>query len=181
VRGHRDVRAVELQLAVRAGLARTTVFNHYPRKVLFLDDWTLRRRQRARRAFADGVLRGVSLRELLGRYLAELALLNEETRTETVAIMPAAVRSQDLLVDHPLARDLGTIVANASAELRPGADAELIGRLIALGYFSAVCRWIDTEPAPFDLADELAKLLEAVLDSALAKRPPGSRRAARRP
>lgn len=158
------------EIAARAGLGRTTVFNHFPRKVGFLDEWTLRRRQRAQRAFAEAASRAGSLRVLLGRYLAELALLNEETRTETVAIMPLAVRHTGILVDHPLGRDLAEIVADASAELRPDADPGLIGRLVALGYFSAVCRWIATDPPPFTLADELAKLLETVLDGALARR-----------
>lgn len=158
------------EIAIGAGLARTTVFNHYPRKVLFLEDWTLRRRQRASQAFADAALRDGTLREHLWRYLAELALLNEETRVETVAIMPPAVRSTGILIDPPLGRALAEIVAAASGETRCSTDPELIGRLIALGYFSAICRWIETEPAPFDLPDELAKLLDAVLDGALTQR-----------
>ena len=41
--------------------------------------------------------------------------------------------------------------------------------MLALGYFSAVIRWIDVEPAPFDLATELSDLLETVLAGALAE------------
>ncbi|GAA5061610.1 AcrR family transcriptional regulator [Thermocatellispora tengchongensis] len=155
-------------IAARSGLARTTVFNHFPRKVLFLEEWTLRRRQRAARSFGDADLAGRPVRELLGGYLAALAELNHETRAETSAILPPTLQNTDVFVAHPLARDLADLVVEAGARLRPPADPHRVGRLLALGYFSAVMRWIETEPAPFDLGEELAALLGTVLDGALA-------------
>jgi AcrR family transcriptional regulator len=154
-------------IAARAGLARTTVFNHYPRKVLFLEDWTHRRRRRAARSFADRAPHSASLRTVLGAYLGGLAALNEDNRAEAVAIMPLALRYTDVMVDHPLGRELAELVTEARAELRPGTEPPWVGRLLALGYFSAVSRWIATEPPPFGLADELTRLLDAVLLGAL--------------
>jgi AcrR family transcriptional regulator len=156
-------------VAARAGLARTTVFNHYPRKVLFLEDWAQRRRRRAARSFADRASNAASVRGALGAYLAALAALNEESRTETVAIMPLALRYTDVMVDHPLGGDLAELIVDSRAQLRPGADPLWVGRLLALGYFSAVSRWIAVEPMPFALADELASLLDAVLLGALPR------------
>jgi AcrR family transcriptional regulator len=156
-------------VAARAGLARTTVFNHYPRKVLFLEDWAQRRRRRAARSFADRASNAASVRDVLGAYLAALAALNEESRTETVAIMPLALRYTDVMVDHPLGGDLAELIVDSRAQLRPGADPLWVGRLLALGYFSAVSRWIAVEPMPFALADELASLLDAVLLGALPR------------
>jgi AcrR family transcriptional regulator len=156
-------------IAARSGLARTTVFNHYPRKVLFLEDWTQRRRRRAARSFADRAPGALPLRAVLGAYLAGLASLNEETRAETVAIMPLALRHTDVMVDHPLGREFADLVAAARHELQPGADPEWVGRLLALGYFSSVSRWIATEPAPFRIADDLERLLDAVLLGAVRR------------
>ena len=158
-------------VATRSGLARTTVFNHFPRKMAFLDEWALRRRERAASSFPDdprdpGARR--PLREVLGSYLAALAELNVETRRETAALMPARLRHTDWLVTHPLERDLAEMVIESGVELRHHAGPSQIARMLALGYFSAVMRWIDLEPAPFDLALELSDLLETVLTGALA-------------
>ena len=154
-------------IAGRAGLARTTVFNHYPRKVLFLEDWAQRRRRRAARSFAERAPDAASVQDVLGAYLAALAALNEDDRAETAAIMPLALRYTDVMVDHPLGGDLARLIVDSRAQLRPGADPLWVGRLLALGYFSAVSRWITAEPPPFALADELASLLDAVLVGAL--------------
>jgi AcrR family transcriptional regulator len=154
-------------IAARSGLARTTVFNHYPRKVLFLEDWTQRRRRRAARSFTDRAPADRPLRAVLGAYLSGLAALNEESRAETVAIMPLALRHTDVMVDHPLGREFAELVAAARPELQPGADPEWVGRLLALGYFSSVSRWIATDPAPFPIADDLERLLDTVLQGAV--------------
>lgn len=156
-------------VATRSGLSRTTVFNHFPHKTGFLEEWALRRRQRAASSFPHDPGARRPLGQVLGSYLAALAALNVETRTETAALMPATLRHTDWLVNHPLARELAELVVASGAELRPHAGPGQIGRLLALGYFSAVMRWIDVEPAPFDLAADLAALLETVLAGAVAE------------
>lgn len=155
-------------IAERAGLARTTVFNHFPRKVAFLEEWTLRRRQRAAQSFKGSDRTRRSARTLLGNYFAALAEVNLETRVETSAIMPLGVRQTDILLDHPLSRDLAALIEDADAALAPSATPTQVGRLLALGYFSAVTRWVAVEPEPFDLAAELAAILDTVLGGALA-------------
>lgn len=155
-------------IAARSGLARATVFNHFARKGLFLEEWALRRRQRAAGAtgrFDPSVL---PLREVLERYFAALAEVNLETRTETKAMMPASLKSNDVFLDHVLAKDLAALVEASGAALRPPSDPARVGRLLALGYYSAVVRWIDAEPAPFRLDEELSAVLEAVLGGALS-------------
>lgn len=156
-------------VAVRSGLSRTTVFNHFPRKMAFLDEWALRRRQRAASSFAHEPGGRLGVREVLGSYLAALAELNLETRRETAALMPPRLRHTDWLVTHPLSRDLAELVIGSGVELGAHAGPDQIGRMLAIGYFSAVMRWIDVEPAPFDLGVELADLLETVLVGALAE------------
>ncbi|GAA4889575.1 TetR/AcrR family transcriptional regulator [Actinomycetospora straminea] len=154
-------------IAARAGLARTTVFNHFPRKTAFLEEWTLRRRERAARSFRD-TGGAHTVRTVLGSYFRALAEVNVETRAETAALMPLAVKQTDILVDHPLARDLAEIVEDAGEPLAGSASPQRVGWLLALGYFSAVTRWVAVDPAPFDLAVELAAILDTVLGGALA-------------
>ena len=110
-------------VAARSGLSRTTVFNHFPRKMAFLDEWALRRRERAASSFAHDPAAPLPLREVLGRYLAALADLNVETRRETVALMPPRLRHTDWLVTHPLVRDLAEFVIDSGVALRPHAGA----------------------------------------------------------
>lgn len=158
------------EIALRSGVARTTVFNHFPRKALFLDEWARRRRESAARSLDDADLAGRRLRELLGGYLAALAGLNVSTRVETAALMEVALRNGNTLLGHDLGGELADLVAATGARLRPSADPTQVGRLLSLGYYSAVVRWIHVEPAPFDLAAELAALLDTVLGGALDDR-----------
>lgn len=158
------------EIALRSGVARTTVFNHFPRKALFLDEWARRRREAAARSLDAADPAGRSLRELLGGYLAALAALNVATRGETTALMEVALRNSNTLLGHDLGEELAELIAAGGARLRPSADPTRVGRLLSLGYYSAVVRWIHVEPPPFDLAAELAALLDTVLDGALADR-----------
>ena len=50
-----------------------------------------------------------------------------------------------------------------AGEFRSDVDAAQAGTLLAAGYFSAVLRWINTEPEPFDLPAYLNDLLDLVL------------------
>lgn len=153
-------------IAARAELARTTVFNHFPRKALFLEEWARRRRERAAVAL-DAELDAVGLREVLERYVAGLAVVNVESRTETTALMSLSLKVHDVFRGHTLGQDLTDLIVASGQPLRPGADAAQVGRLIALGYYSAVVRWIQVEPAPFDLGRELSAVLDTVLSGAL--------------
>ena len=49
-------------IAERADVARATVFNHFPRKAAFIDEWTARRRERAAVALRIDDLESAPLR-----------------------------------------------------------------------------------------------------------------------
>jgi AcrR family transcriptional regulator len=155
-------------IAARADLARTTVFNHFPRKALFLEEWARRRRERAAHAIEDAARSSRPLREVLGRYFTGLAAVNAETRTETTALMSLSLKVNDVFRGHTLGHDLAELITASGEPLRPTTDAAQVGRLLALGYYSAVVRWIQVEPAPFDLDRELAAVLDTVLSGALS-------------
>lgn len=157
-------------IAQRADVARGTVFNHFPRKSAFLDEWSARRRRRAFGAVYAEHLEDHSVREVLDRYMIELAETSSRTREETVALMGAAVHTTNVLADPPLAAELGSIFARAHAagHLAEAADPGLAGRVLAAGYFAALTEWISHEPAPFDLRSRLLSLVGIVLDGVLA-------------
>jgi AcrR family transcriptional regulator len=151
-----------------SGYARSTVFKHFPRKVLFLEEWMRRRRSRAAVAVGSDALAGRPLDEVLGAYLAELVRADAETRIEMRALMPATLQYTTALVDHPLALEIERLVVGTGAALAPSASPERVGRLLTLGYVSAVARWVAAEPPEIDLGTDLAALLDVVLRGALA-------------
>ncbi|MBN3459111.1 TetR/AcrR family transcriptional regulator [Mycobacterium sp. DSM 3803] len=154
------------EIADRSGLSRSTVFTHFPRKTLFLEEWMRRRRdEAARSARTDGVA-GRPLREVLGAYLDTLATANSAARAEMCALVPPALLHTTMLVDHPVGVDLSALIVETEAVLRPSVRPEQVGRLLALGYVSAMARWVQEEPPVFDLGAELSALLDLVLSGA---------------
>lgn len=156
------------EIAHRSGLARTTVFNHFPRKAALLDEWALRRRQHAADAIADVEPHRHSLPELLGDYFGALAKLNAETRDETKTLMLPGIKNSNTLLGHLLGNELAELVSTHGSRLRSSATPEQVGHLLALGYYSAVVRWIHHEPPQFALDQELSALVDTVLSGALA-------------
>ncbi|WP_033296210.1 TetR/AcrR family transcriptional regulator [Amycolatopsis jejuensis] len=152
-------------IAERADTARATVFNHFQRKTAFIDEWSLRRRERAMTAVRTEHLEDRPLRDMLRRYLVELARISVDTRAETVACMGAAVHSTNIFGNPELARQFGTFVARAqvAGEIRADIDAAQAGLLLATSYFATLSAWIDTEPAPFDLEERMLNVLDMIL------------------
>ncbi|WP_276824254.1 TetR/AcrR family transcriptional regulator [Mycolicibacterium mageritense] len=154
------------EIAERSGLSRSTVFTHFPRKTLFLEEWMRRRRdEAARSARTDGVA-GRPLREVLGAYLDTLATSNSAARAEMCALVPPALLHTTMLVDHPVGVDLAALIVETGAVLRPSVRPEQVGRLLALGYVSEMARWVQEEPPVADLGAELSALLDLVLSGA---------------
>jgi AcrR family transcriptional regulator len=150
-------------IAARAGVVRATVFNHFERKASFIDEWSARRRGRARAA-TEAAATGRSLREVLAEYLLELAKANESTRDETVAFFGTGTRSTDPVGNTYLAGELAALVAAGAdrGEVRPGLDPQTVGLLITGAYFGAIERWV-IDPAPFELGDMLLTLLDMIM------------------
>jgi len=157
------------EIAERADVARATVFNLFERKTAFLDEWSRLRRQSAFDAVLEHRHHDQSLREGLGRYFVELARLSEESRTESVAFMRAAVDNTSLLRRPALATQLETLLADAESAgvLAADVDISLTALTLATGYFAVLTAWIDDGPTPFDLHQRLILLLDMILDGVL--------------
>jgi AcrR family transcriptional regulator len=156
------------EIAARSGLSRSTVFIHFPRKTLFLEEWMRRRRNGARRSARIGGVAGRPLREVLGAYLDTLATSNSAARAEMCSLVPTALLHTTMLVDHPVGVDLTALIVETEAALRPSVRPERVGRLLALGYVSAMSKWVQEEPPVTDLGAELTALLDLVLSGAQA-------------
>ncbi|MFE7423806.1 TetR/AcrR family transcriptional regulator [Rhodococcus sp. NPDC057529] len=153
------------QIADRADVARATVFNYFARKTAFLDEWTVRRRQRAAAAARPEALRKNSLDETLKRYMMEMSRISEQTRSETVALMNACLHNLNLLANPALAAELASFVKDAqdAGEAPQHVDAHQAGVLAATSYFAVLSQWIGDDPEPFDLAAELLAMVDLVL------------------
>jgi AcrR family transcriptional regulator len=154
------------EIADRAGLSRSTVFTHFPRKTLFLEEWMRRRRDEARRSARTDGAAGRPLREVLGAYLDTLAASNSGARAEMCALVPPALLHTTMLVDHPIGLDFTALIVETEAALRPSVRPERVARLLAAGYVSAMAQWIQEEPLASDLGAELRALLDLVLSGA---------------
>jgi len=158
-------------IADRADVARATVFNHFPRKTAFLDEWSARRRHRALDAVYAEHLEDHSVRQILERYMVELAKVSTQSRVETVALMGAAVNTANAGGHPALAHELAGILRRrqSKGELPNDADPEVAGLLLATGYFGIVTAWIDTEPPAFDLLERLLMIVSIVLDGVMPR------------
>ncbi|PRZ43997.1 TetR family transcriptional regulator [Antricoccus suffuscus] len=165
------------EIAERADVARATVFNHFQRKVEFLHEWSARRRQRAQDAIRRENLQSHSTRDILARYMHELAILNEETRRETVALMTATIHATNILDSPYLVQEIAGYVRRGqnAGETRKGIDAEQVGVLLATGYFATLNHWIKVDPHEFPLGPALEEMLKVVLHGIEEPRPQTAR------
>ena len=158
-------------IAAAADVGRGSVFNYYPRKRAFVDEWIARRRAQAARATQAHAGDGHPLAAILHRYMDELATVNVEHRDETAALMSAALVATELLRELPLADDLARFMTAAAdrGELRGGADPAQAALVLATAYYATIAAWTGDEPAPFDLRERLRGLVDLVSVGILAR------------
>jgi len=151
-------------IAERADTARATVFNHFQRKTAFLEEWSLRRRERALAVVRAENLEDRPLRDVLDRYLTELARNSVDARAETLACMSAAIHSTNIFGNPELAHQFSTFVERAqdAGEVRANLDPRQAGLLLATAYFATLSAWIASEPVPFDLPERLLAMLDMI-------------------
>ncbi|MGT2425414.1 TetR/AcrR family transcriptional regulator [Amnibacterium kyonggiense] len=100
-------------VAVQADVARATVFNHFPQKAAFLQEWAARRRRRALDAARAGSAAGEGLRDVLVRFFTVMGEPREASRSETAALILGTAHSTNIWLQSPLAEDLARILAAA--------------------------------------------------------------------
>ena len=160
-------------IAERADVARTSVFNYFSKKTAFLDEWGTRRRQLAVEAIQSEHLDEKTASEFLKRYMAVLGDLNANDRADCVVMMGASLKWNDVWTGSMLAPELSGVLAQARYEdqIRDEIDTQLAGLLLSVGYFAALATWIAVEPEPFDIREYLASLVDLILNGLLASPP----------
>ena len=157
-------------IAARADVARATVFNHFPRKAVFLQEWARRRREKAiKAAYAGGP--ESSAREILVRYFTELGALSDASRPESVAVILGSVRLTDTWRRSPLAVEFAGIIARAQdrGEIDEAVNAGRVGLILSSSYYVTLTAWASEEPAPFDLAEEMIATVDLILSGVLPR------------
>jgi len=159
-------------IAERADVARTSVFNYFARKTVILDEWGFRRRQEVDRRMRAASEHDGSVGEELKRYMFALGEVNAATRAETVIIMDACLKWNNVLLSPPLAPEMTAVLDRARdrGEVRTEIDTAYAGLFLSAGYFSALALWIDVEPEPFDIRTHLLMLVDVVLNGMAVKR-----------
>lgn len=150
-------------IAERAGVARTSVFNYFARKSAFLDDWAARRRDQGFASIHDDA----SLRDQLDQFMTGIAAVSTGTRDDTVAMFGPAVRELNLFDRSALAVELTELIKNSGSMIKSG-DPRLLGSIIATGYFAVLYDWCSPGPPPFDLSTRLHELVELTANGFLA-------------
>jgi AcrR family transcriptional regulator len=151
-------------IAEHADVARATVFNHFPQKARFLDEWGRRRRAHVVGMLERATPDGTSASGQLRTYLREMARLNQDSRRETAVLADAGARHGDMLTDPAVSEELARILkaGQYQGEIRPDADIKQAALLLAAGYVTTILRWSAANP-PFDLAGSLDAMAETVL------------------
>jgi AcrR family transcriptional regulator len=166
-RGYEAVSMTDI--ADRVVVARATVFNYFPKKEMFLEEWGIRRRDTVVRILRDIDGDGGPALHRLRRYLGELVRMNTDARAESIVLMTASARFGELFVDPALSNALAPFVAEAqrAGEVRSEVNPRDVGDLLSASYFVTVLRWADADP-PFDLARHIDAVLDMVLDGVRA-------------
>jgi len=143
------------EIADRADVARTTVFNHYPRKFEFLNEWGARRRAKVAAELTRSHLNDKPIDVVLASYMRLLARLNVEHRAETKELMPASLAFS--LSRSPMASIFADYIQRAQdrGEVRGEVDPHQAGEMLASTYFATIIRWADEDPPAFDLTEAL--------------------------
>ncbi|MET0425049.1 MAG: TetR/AcrR family transcriptional regulator [Actinoplanes sp.] len=161
-------------IADRADVSRATVFNHFPRKAAFLQEWATRRREKALRAAYAGGPESTA-RDVLVRFFTEIGALSDASRPESVAVILESVRLAETWQRAPLAVEFAGIIAQAQqrGEIDPAVDARRAGLVLSSSYFVVLTAWASAEPAPFDLTAEMVGTVDLILNGVLPRTDPG--------
>lgn len=153
------------QIADTADVARATVFNHFPKKTAFLDDWTAQRRQAGLSSVRRELREGWTLDDALYTYMTNMARTSVARKSETLSLLGATLSQTNFLANPALADELEDLMteaqtSNASPEIHHKKQAALI---IATGYFAVLSRWVAHPTPAEDLEADLHSMLDVVL------------------
>jgi len=161
-------------IARAAGVARQTVFNHYPRKEDFVIAWGARRREEVARALDGGAFAREPAADRLALMMRVFANSYERSPAAGRVYTIAWVKWGGPVLEEPiLAAQFAAVVADGqrAGEIRADINADTAGQLLRAAYFDALWRWASPRRPPDapSLFTELLARLELVLTGLYAE------------
>jgi AcrR family transcriptional regulator len=151
------------EIALRAGAARRTVFNHFPTKGAIAIEWAARRRARARSTLRVEEKPVDRIRA----YFAEMGRITEGQPELTREMMIGWLGAGGPIgVGGPwVSDDLLHIATETHAEARlpPDPHTQACIHLLSDAYLGTLLRWMRSDPAPGEFAVALKQAVEMVL------------------
>jgi AcrR family transcriptional regulator len=154
------------QIAELAGVARQTVFNHFPTKDDFVLAWGQRRRDEIAVALAETEADATSATQRLGLILRTLAHSYVEASDAGRVFSVAWVRLGGPVFEEPELADQFTAViedGQKAGEFRTTFAADVAGLLIRAAYFDSLWRWAAGRTDSSGLLEDLYAKVEVVL------------------
>jgi TetR/AcrR family transcriptional regulator, cholesterol catabolism regulator len=151
-------------IAHHAGVARQTVFNHFPRKEDFVVAWGTRRRDDIAQLLSSNAFSNEQTAARIILIMRVLADFYERTPIEGRVFTLAWVKWGGPVIEDPtLATQIATVIADGqnAGDIRDDISAHTAGRLIRAAYFDALWRWASPNrppDAPSLFSDILAHL-----------------------
>lgn len=154
------------QIAELAGVARQTVFNHFPTKDDFILAWGQRRRDEIAAALAETAADAASATQRLGLILRTLAHSYIEASDAGRVFSVAWVRLGGPVFEEPeLADQFAAVIEQGqrSGEFRTTFSAEVAGLLVRASYFDSLWRWSAGRTDSSGLLEDLYAKVEVIL------------------
>lgn len=155
-------------IAQCVGVARQTVFNHFPRKEDFVIAWGARRREEVDRVLSSSAFEGEPATARMVLIMRVLADFYERSPVEGRVFTVAWVKWGGPVFEEPLlAGQFAAVIAEGqlSGEIRGDVNAQAAGQMMRAAYFDALWRWAapDRPPGAPSLFSDMLTRLELLL------------------
>lgn len=131
------------QIAAVAGVARQTVFNHYPKKEDFAVAWGESRRAHVARVLIENADCDSAVSRLILTLDALASFYEDDAETGRVFTIAWVKAGGPVLEEPVLAYQLADILADGQrgGEIQPDVDVHIAGQLLRAAYFDALWAW----------------------------------------
>ena len=154
------------EIADLADTARQTVYNYFPRKSSFIDEWAARRRSLAVAGLEKPETSNRPIAEQISLFIRNLVHINLQTKQLTHVLIPAWVRAGGPIDDAPALSDLivdFVKLGQQRGELDPTRDPTRASNLIREAYLGALYQWVSTGSGEnFDLSEAVDDSLQII-------------------
>jgi len=161
------------EIAERADVARSTVFNHFPEKEAVLSAYLERRRVLARELLEREADAGLPAEQRLYDVMDLLAQLNERRVDEARTLVLAWQRAGSTTRTEPATGQIvGSVIeaGQEAGELRGDCDPYVVGALLLDAYVGVLLRWVGDEGDPeprFPLREAVREVCRLVIEGLL--------------